>query len=255
MTKRRSDSRRLPRVATTRGRISLLGDWRKQLSGKLARGLRTAVGGGARGAWRRITAVPGATAAALRGSVSRQRTIRPEPIGPRKRNLRRLYSIALVGVAVLTVLARLNNAQGFATAFFIALLLGLLFIAWTGYRSALATAAAIGWWLITTPLVSLAAAAGLPSQEALLRAATSNEAIIGTGIAVWVSAVLLRSRRTWLTIMVCWAINIVAVLGAAFVAPRFGLAGGWLAITLFLTWRAGWLLAAYDRLTGAARIG
>jgi len=230
-------------------------EWPRRLPGRLLRGLRSGVQAGVRRLSRRVRTLPGSWVAAARRGVAAQRTIRPEPIGPRQRNLRRIYSIALIGVAILIVLARLNNAEGFSTAFFIALLLGLIFVAWTGYRSALATAAAIGWWLITTPLVSLAAAAGLPPQEALLRAATSNEAIIGTGIAVWVSAVLMRSRRTWLTIMVCWVLNVTAVLGTAFVAPRFALVGGWVAIALYLAWRSGWLLAAYDRLTGRARMG
>ncbi len=257
MARRREDARQPHRAVRRRGNLAL--DWPRRLPATLLRGLRNGVRSGAAGLWRRARGLPRACVTGsirlLRHSVTSQRTIRPEPIGPRKRNLRRIYSIALIGVAILIVLARINNAEGFTTAFFVALLLGLIFIAWTGYRSALATAAAIGWWLATTPLVSLAAAAGLPSQEALLRAATSNEAVIGTGIAVWVCAVLMRSRRTWLTIMVCWAINVIAILATAFVAPRFALAGGWVAIALYLAWRAGWLLAAYDRLTGRSRMG
>ncbi len=255
MTKRNPHQGRSSRAVRGARRHRLVMELPRQLAVRALRRVKTALRAAVRNVWRGIAGAGPAAAAALRRSVATARTIRPEPIGPRKRNLRRIYSIALLGVAALIVVARINNAQGFSTAFFIALLLGLIFIAWTGYRSALATAAAIGWWLITTPLISLAAASGLPAQEVLVRAATSNEAIIGTGIAVWVCAVLMRARRSWITILGCWFLNVAAILATGALAPRLALAGGWLAIALYLAWRAGWLLAAYDRLNGRARMG
>ncbi|MGH3428735.1 MAG: hypothetical protein ACRDQZ_14400, partial [Mycobacteriales bacterium] len=242
-------------VSSARASSRLAMDIPRSLPGLALRKLNAGIRSIARRGWRGVVSAGPNAVTALRRSINDQRTIRPEPIGPKRRNLRRIYSIALVGVAGLTVIARVNNAKGFTTAFFIALLLGLIFIAWTGYRSAVATAAAIGWWLVTTPLISLLAAAGLPTQEALLRAATSREAIIGTGIAVWVCAVLMRARRSWVTITVCWILNVAAIGGTAYLAPRYTLVAGWIAIALYLTWRAGWLLALYDRGTGRARMG
>ncbi|WP_344308820.1 hypothetical protein, partial [Fodinicola feengrottensis] len=55
---------------------------------------------------------------------------------PRK-NYRRAYSIALVGVGALTGLALLNNRQALATAMLIAVGLGAAFVAGSVHRSGL----------------------------------------------------------------------------------------------------------------------
>ncbi len=221
----------------------------------LADKLRTLPGKLLHGALRSVRRAPRNAASAIRRELFADQEIRAVEIGPKKRNLRRIYSLAIMGVAILLVLAWLNNSKTYGAAVVIALGLGAAFVIWMGHRRLLATVFAVGGWLLSTPLLAAASASGLDAADARLRIATSNESIIGTGIAVWVCAMLIRSRQPWLTILNCWVLYVAALLSFSDFAPRYSLAGGWLVLVLYFVWRAGWLIALWDRLRGRRGLG
>jgi hypothetical protein len=168
------------------------------------------------------------------------------------KNYRRAYSLALVGVGILTGLALLNNRQALATAMLIAFGLGAAFVAGAVHRSGLATALVIVWWSATAPAVSLLASLRLSGASLLTQFTAGTSSIIITGLAVWLVAVLMRATRPWLTILTCWLINFVAIGLGTSLAPNYALACGYLAIATYLYWRSGALLQIVDRVRGQA---
>ncbi|WP_163508615.1 MFS transporter [Fodinicola acaciae] len=169
-----------------------------------------------------------------------------------RRDYRRAYSIALIVVGVLTGLALLNNRQALGTALLIAFALGAAYVGWTVHRSAVGTALAILWWVLTAPAMSALASLRGDGGSALARFTAGTSTIVVLGIAVWLVAVLTRANHPWLTILTCWLITLLAIGVGTLVVPNYALGLAVVVTAAYLYWRSGALLQVVDRLRGQA---
>ncbi|WP_163573497.1 hypothetical protein [Fodinicola feengrottensis] len=78
-----------------------------------------------------------------------------------------------------------------------------------------------------------------PAADPVIQLSQSAGSILFTGVLVWLLAVLLPSRSSWLSIMVCWAINASAAGPLALLAPGVTVLIGWTMIATYLCWRTG----------------
>jgi hypothetical protein len=156
-------------------------------------------------------------------------------------NRRAVYGSGLLGVAGLIGLAWVNNAGALAVAALVALIIGLLWVAFMAHRAVVTTALAIAWWITAAPAIGVIASLSVAPADidsAVPQATTTN---VSLGVVVWLAAVLTRAPRPATTIMACWAMNLATVLLAGFVVPAQAWLVGYLVTALALAYRNGLL--------------
>ncbi|WP_203905305.1 hypothetical protein [Virgisporangium aliadipatigenens] len=169
---------------------------------------------------------------------ARRRLDEIRPARPRKTaDRRRTYTIALFAVALLTAMAWLNDHSRFAVGFLVALILGLLWVAWEVHRALLTSALAILWWVSTTPAVGVLSTMRLPALASIAFVPSATTATVALGAVVWLCAMVSRAPRPAATIMLAWAVNFAVLLTASLVAPRHGWLVGYVVTIAVLVWR------------------
>lgn len=185
----------------------------------------------------------------LRSLTGRFGEIRPAR-PPAPVNRARIYRLGLIGVATLTGFAWINNRAGVATAFLVALVLGLLFVAAQAHRALLTTTVAIVWWIATAPVVGIVSAAGVRTDNLYPLISQATATNIGLGIVVWLTAVLTRAPRPASTVLACWFLNVVVVTAASLVFPDLAWAIGYVVTGSVLIGRSGLLTRRRRRVSG-----
>jgi hypothetical protein len=152
----------------------------------------------------------------------------------------------VIGVAMLSVLAWWTDRSRLALGFAVALVLGVLWVAWTAHRAVVTTALALGWWFLTAPTVGLIAA-GTDSVHALLAMSPATATVGLLGLVAGLVAVLGRAPRPAMTVLMAWFTNTGAVFAISFVLPTSTGMVGYVATLVVLVWRTGFRLPGRDR--------
>lgn len=152
---------------------------------------------------------------------------------------RRVYGYGLIVVASLTALAWFNNSGGVAAAFLVALVLGMLWVAYAAHRAVVTTALAILWWIGTAPALGVISSAGRPIADLYFAVPQATATNVGLGVVVWLTAVLIRAPRPATTVMACWVLNLLVVLAASFVVPEQAWLAGYAVTLCVLAQRSG----------------
>jgi len=172
--------------------------------------------------------------------------VRPAPPRPTV-DRRSTYGYAVIGVAVLTMLAWCTDQSRLALGFAVAAVLGVLWVAWTAHQALVTTALALVWWFVTAPTVGVIAATGIQGVEALAAVSPATATIGLLGVVVGLVAVLSRAPRPAMTVMVAWVTNTVAVVAASYVLPTVAWTIGYLVTLAVLMWRTGFRLRGRNR--------
>lgn len=159
-----------------------------------------------------------------------------------------LITAGLVGIAL--IVQQWWVAAGLAAG----LGAGLCWVTGQRRHSVVGAAAAMIWWAATAPLVSAAAAYGPSTTDQFVQLSRTTGVVIFTGVLVWVLAILLPSRSSWLSIMVCWAINASLAGPLALLAPGVTVLIGWSMMAAYLAWRTGAVGAYIQRVRERARV-
>ncbi|GAA1668792.1 hypothetical protein GCM10009765_17810 [Fodinicola feengrottensis] len=159
-----------------------------------------------------------------------------------------VIAAGLVGIAI--VVEQWWVAAGLA----VGLAAGLCWVSGLRRHSVVGTATAIMWWAVTAPVVAAVAGLHGPAADPVIQLSQSAGSILFTGVLVWLLAVLLPSRSSWLSIMVCWAINASAAGPLALLAPGVTVLIGWTMIATYLCWRTGAVGAYVTRVRERSRV-
>jgi hypothetical protein len=229
---------------------------RSRSSGGRRRGPLARLGGAGRATWRFLADPVRDNIAQIGSSIRDERELRPSPIGLPTGQLGRVYSYALYGVAILTVLAFVNNRTHFAGAFLLALALAAMFVVWSAHRSIFLTSAVVLWWAATAPFVALLTTEELSYQLLSVRMASSTPLFWATGAAVWLAALLMRARRPWLALLMGWIVAFIPIAAVSrFWRGDYSYYVAWGVLALYLAWRSGALRSLTDVLKGRAGLG
>ncbi|GIJ61301.1 hypothetical protein Vau01_088170 [Virgisporangium aurantiacum] len=170
--------------------------------------------------------------------VRRLREIRPARPRPPV-NRRRVYGFAVVGVATLSLLALCADRSRLALGFAVAVVLAVLWVAWTAHRALVTTGLALVWWFITAPHVGLLAAGGNGPAQVSFAMSPAIATVGALGAVAGLVAVLSRTPRPALTVMLAWATNALVVWAASYLLPTNAWAVGYVVTIAVLAWRAG----------------
>lgn len=123
-----------------------------------------------------------------------------------------------------------------------ALVLGLLWVAYAAHRAVVTTALAILWWIGTAPALGVMATAGIPVTDLYFAVSQAIATNVGLGVVVWLTALLIRAPRPAVTVMACWLLNFLVVLAASLVAPNEAWLAGYVITLCVLAQRSGLLV-------------
>jgi hypothetical protein len=178
--------------------------------------------------------------------VRRLGEIRPARARP-PASLRRTYGLAVVGVAMLSLLALCTDRSRLALGFAVAVVLAVLWVAWTAHRALVTTGLALVWWFITAPHVGLLAAGGNGPAHVSFAMSPAIATVGALGVVSGLVAVLSRAPRPALTVLLAWATNVTAGWAASYLLPNYAWAVGYVLTIAVLAWRAGFPLRHRNR--------